>query len=66
MAFYKGMVLCLFTKEENGIMEKSIKSAVITGVCGIIAGMVGGAWITNTGVVNICAVFKPTKLSSFC
>ena len=26
-------------------MEKSIKSAVITGVCGIIAGMVGGAWI---------------------
>ena len=33
-------------------MEKSIKSAVITGVCGIIAGMVGGAWITNTFNTN--------------
>ncbi|OUN35676.1 hypothetical protein [Lachnoclostridium sp. An76] len=36
MALYKGMILCLFTKEENGI----------------IAGMVGGAWITNTFNTN--------------
>lgn len=33
-------------------MGKEIKAAVITGICGIIAGAVGGTLITNTFMVN--------------
>ena len=30
------------------------------------SGSLCGSAAQDTGVVNICAVFKPTKLSSFC